>query len=483
MIADVTKRLNQTKSNTVELPSSPLNSFWSQTKKDPEKVNAVTKVLTEENRLTTIEHNFEFLILSAVSVLLTKREIDNIELKKEPETTSDNLAVTKVDNEEPDMVSIMTAMVAGISLLMYGFATNIYKMLMKTGDKLHDSLGNVIGATSNYPNTSVDNDIQNQTQDVRKYTQQQKKTKDQSTEVSLQKEKEYDMRQVKTISGIMSSSSVGNKPKSSVSVVTSVDKDNQMKTIDNQSVRDISIAIDYSEGLGNDPYQGDVKSSTQTGGIFSKIWETLSGGKSRSDDIPDQVKLPSAKRLTDKEVEGISAKPGVDLHEANPVILDRFKKIEKDIGYNLVISSTVSDHRRATGRTDTRHDSGLAVDISFASSPILQSETGRTLVLKAALKEGITGIGFEGNHMHIDLVPGMKAHWGGKIKGPGSGFTPEQERLFGEDPNKIILPPLPPAPTDRNKGNGKQSKSFWQSIESYFGAEEPTQGNKHHAGT
>jgi len=84
--------------------------------------------------------------------------------------------------------------------------------------------------------------------------------------------------------------------------------------------------------------------------------------------------------------------------------------------------------------------------------------------------------------MHIDLVPGMAAHWGGKQRGPGSGFTQEQEKLFKQDRRTIVLPVLPEATPAANR-KPKAHKTLWQSIESYFGADEPSQGNQHHAGT
>ena len=356
-------------------------------------------------------------------------------------------------------------------------------MLTKSSDKLTDSLGNVIVAGDNSLDENLDIGNQNKPKVTRETIRQQ--VNESSPQVSLEKEKEYDMNQVKAASSIMSSNANIPNRKSSIPFITSVDKDNEIKKADIQPNTDISIAIDYSEGYGDEKYQGDIPTPQQSDSIFGRIWDAITG-RTPPKNPSEQVKLPEAKLLSDKEVEGISAKAGVDLREANPSILDKLKKIEKDIGYTLVVSSTVSDHRRSVG-PDRRHDSGLAIDISYNQSPILQTEVGRTLVLKAALKEGITGIGFEGSHMHIDLVPGMKAHWPRNYTGPGNGFTPEQEKLFGMDPSQIALPVIspPPAPPPAgSKGNkSSSSSSWWQSVESYFGAEEPAQGNKHHAGT
>ena len=490
------------------IPNININSFWSKSKKPKEEVEVVTKVLTEENRIASLTHNLSVAILSAVGIFSIAKKIDAVKLQPKIETNPEELTVTKEQNNDIDMGGMIAGIVIAASALIAGFAENIFKMLNKMFVSVNTTLSivmdNVYGTVMSIVGVGVSDRTQTKTSEMSRYEQtstvdQDDKSKTYTVEDKIKDEE----RKVKETASNISSNVGQSKQKNPTPIPVSQQKESDIKRLDASPVpMGAGEQIDYTEGNESGPTVS-VSKNEETTKISrpGKIESGQRGNRNSRSHLPKDEEttkirhsgkiesgpISKVRPLTAQEIEGVSLKKDpsnpVTLHGIDPDIIGAFKRIEKDVGAKFTITGSRDDHRRAVG-PDTRHDSGTALDIGYSRNPILQSNAGRTLVLKAALKEGITGIGFERDHMHIDISaiklkqPKLRNHWG--------TFDPEQQKILkdayaGKMPD---IPPIPTATSSGSKGNKKAtSVGWWQSIESYFGAEEPAQGNKHHAGT
>lgn len=475
------------------IPNININSFWSKSKKPKEEVEVVTKVLTEENRIASLTHNLSIAILSAVGIFSIAKKIDAVKLQPKIETNPEELTVTKEQNNDIDMRGMIAGIVIAASALIAGFAENIFKMLNKMFVTVNTTLSivmdNVYGTVMSIVGVGVSDRTQTKTSEMSRYEQTSTVDHDDKSKTYTVEDKIKDEeRKVKEAASNISSNVGQSKQKNPTPIPVSQQKESDIKRLDASPVpMGAGEQIDYTEGNESGPTMSVSKNEETTKISRSgKIEYGPRGNRNSRSYLPNKP-LPKVRPLTAQEIEGVSLKNDpsnpVTLHGIDPDIIGAFKRIEKDVGVKFTITGSRDDHRRAVG-PDTRHDSGTALDIGYSRNPILQSNAGRTLVLKAALKEGITGIGFERDHMHIDISaiklkqPKLRNHWG--------TFDQEQQKILkdaaaGKMPD---IPPIPTAPSSGSKGNKKAtSVGWWQSIESYFGAEEPAQGNKHHAGT
>jgi hypothetical protein len=457
-----------------------INSFWSNPKREDEQQqkDIVTRLFTDENRIFGLVEKLDASILSAVNIFSISRKIDATELQPVRDTPSP-VEVTPVKEEESDNSGILMAAIGTITFLMAEFANNIYAMVQKMFSTITDSIGTVVSALSKI----ILPTFESMPSDVRRQERQQSGVSDERASKTVEDENEKDERLVRSTATNIAGQTKAPVRRRKTIIEKKIETETSIKRLETTSVdtygSSYAASGDISSSGGhNDDMQAAPKDRANT--TNRGVTKDRTG---RAKEQPEpKVDLGPTRILTEKAAEGLTFKQDpknpVTLNNVRPEIISVFKKIQRDVGQKLVISSTVDDHPKGS----PRHNSGFAIDISYSRSPILQTDAGRTLVLKAALKEGVTGIGFEGDHMHIDLTPGMKAHWGGKTKGSGSGFTREQEQLFSRDPRTIVLPPLPQSPPDRGR-KPPAPRGWWQTIESYFGASEPAQGNRHHAGT
>jgi len=480
------------------IPNVTINSFWSKSKKPKEEVEVVTKVLTEENRISALTHDLGVAILSAVGIFSITKKIDAVKLQPKMETNPEELAVTKEQNDDGDMGGMIAGIVVAASVLIAGFGENIFKMLKKmfvtVETTLSTVMNNVYDTLMSIVNIGVSDRGQTKAANVSQYEQTSNVDQgDKSKPYTVEDERKDDERKVKEAASNISGTAGQTNQKKSAPTLVSQQKESDIKRLDVTSVpMGAGEQIDYTEG---DEYGSTVSVSKNEETTKISLSDKPASGPKRNpnsrSDLPN-MPLPKVRPLTAQEVEGVNLKTDpsnpVTLHGIDPDIIGAFKRIEKDVGAKLIITGARDDHRRAVG-PDTRHDHGTALDIGYSRNPILQSNAGRTLVLKAAIKEGITGIGFERDHMHIDIAaiklkqPKLRNHWG--------TFDQEQQKILsdsyaGKMPDISPISPTPPggSPPGGSKGNkSSSSSSWWQSVESYFGAVEPAQGNKHHAGT
>jgi len=471
MISSITQRLD--KSERAEDRNISIGSFWTNKVPDSKQVDVATRIVTADNRLSSITSNLENIVSVATGVFSISRDLDEIEIKPEK---SDTREVSRVDTPSQTEGGLLLAIIAAVGVMLTELFLKINKLFMKMFDDvskcINDSINTITSSISSVIGIRFDS-----------------KQTDTSSKQSSQKEtivrdvKDNELKNINLTANELSSSGQQNMNKPSV-VQVSPEKEADIKKIEatsSQNDMGAGQSIEYSEN-------GDIQLDTpnrQDAGATSVSRSKGPTGTSRVSRLPNRPlgELPPVRPLTAKEIEGVQLKDDpanpVTLHGVDPDIISAFKRIEQDVGAKLTITGTVDDHRRVRG-PDTRHDSGTALDIGYSRSPILQSEAGRTLVLKAAMKEGISGVGFESDHMHIDIAAiktknkRLRSNW---------GLSSEQKQIVS-DTNAGHMPIVITPQTSRsNKKQSATSGGWWQSIESYFGADEPSQGNQHHTGT
>lgn len=80
-------------------------------------------------------------------------------------------------------------------------------------------------------------------------------------------------------------------------------------------------------------------------------------------------------------------------------MLEKIQAVRDDFGFNMQITSACrcESHNRAVGgEVESRHLSGLAIDVKCNQNGL------RKLLIKAAEKNGVTGIGIGKTFLHFD---------------------------------------------------------------------------------
>lgn len=112
---------------------------------------------------------------------------------------------------------------------------------------------------------------------------------------------------------------------------------------------------------------------------------------------------------------------GADLENVQPVVIDRFKALQNQLGRQFKISSGYRDkdrNARAGGAKGSQHIHGNALDVDVSD----MSEDERVQFLRMASAVGFQGIGVGTNSIHLDV--GRKRAWG-YIRSDGGGPVPD----------------------------------------------------------
>ena len=103
--------------------------------------------------------------------------------------------------------------------------------------------------------------------------------------------------------------------------------------------------------------------------------------------------------------------PGSGEEFMNKEFIQKLDKIRQDVGFPLKINSGVRTkfwNQKVGGVSNSAHLKGFAADISTPNGK------GQKEIAVAALKQGITRIGFGNNFIHLDIDPDKRQNitWG-----------------------------------------------------------------------
>jgi hypothetical protein len=182
-----------------------------------------------------------------------------------------------------------------------------------------------------------------------------------------------------------------------------------------------------------------------------------------------------------------------DLSGIRPDVMDKFARLQGELGVTLAINSGFRDPKRnanAGGAKKSQHMHGSALDIDV--SDMKPSE--RVEVIQKASALGFTGIGVYNNAIHLDVGP--KRYWGpshgkeslptwakatiqmhmagGFARAPESGGTPENAfeaamKIKDDDVRASALSELSKMQQISNAADARQTKAardeLWQLVE------------------
>lgn len=95
-------------------------------------------------------------------------------------------------------------------------------------------------------------------------------------------------------------------------------------------------------------------------------------------------------------------------HQMKPEVVDHLQRMREKLGYPLVLTSAYRCAKHpveAKKAKPGQHNAGTAVDIKFDSS------NQRYNIIKAALEEGATGIGWGNGFIHVDWRDSTPVAW------------------------------------------------------------------------
>jgi len=131
-----------------------------------------------------------------------------------------------------------------------------------------------------------------------------------------------------------------------------------------------------------------------------------------------QEKIPDTNTQSDIKASGgdnttgasLETQPGISLSGVDPSVVSGVESLQQQLGKKLVISSgSRTSSTPGVSGTDP-HQMNKAVDISYKSSNLNESDIKQLTQL--AISAGFTGIGVEGNHLHLDTSHATKTLWG-----------------------------------------------------------------------
>jgi hypothetical protein len=202
--------------------------------------------------------------------------------------------------------------------------------------------------------------------------------------------------------------------------------------------------------------------------------------------------------LTSKDKEGIVTKPGTSVDGVDPQVLSMISVLQKKTGKTL----RITDGKRALGEKAGKmikggsgtnpHVLGKAVDISVRNSKL--SDADQEKISEEALNLGFTGIGAEGDHLHLDIAHKTPMTWGNSPKYNYEGAPQWAKTLLsvhGGRPlgTKVVEKSATPATIIINKNTRVASNdtpannSFpaGPSLDKHFDIHNVPTGQSHHA--
>jgi len=202
--------------------------------------------------------------------------------------------------------------------------------------------------------------------------------------------------------------------------------------------------------------------------------------------------------LTSKDKEGIITKKGISVDGVDPQVLSMISALQKKTNKNLRITSGKRELGAKVGKMTTGgsatnpHVLGKAVDISVTNEKL--SDADQEKISEEALNLGFTGIGAEGDHLHLDTSHKTPMAWG---NAPGYTYegAPQWAKtlisLHGGRPlgTKAVAKSLTPAPIIINKNirvasndtPANRSVPAGPSLDKHFDVHNAPAGQSHHA--
>ena len=162
----------------------------------------------------------------------------------------------------------------------------------------------------------------------------------------------------------------------------------------------------------------------QTADVYQKKWleayeqqqapgaataQTSQGQSTTGAQVAEGTK-PAAPARGDTNATKISTQSGITLEGVDSSVISGLNSIQQGFNKNLVVSSGVRTTPTAGVQGNDPHQQKKAVDISYRSSGIDESDAKKLVQL--ALDNGFTGIGVEGTHLHLDTSHPVKTLWG-----------------------------------------------------------------------
>ena len=111
---------------------------------------------------------------------------------------------------------------------------------------------------------------------------------------------------------------------------------------------------------------------------------------------------------SDVNLNDLDTRPGIDLSDVDPNVISGIKMIQQQFGKKLIITSASRNQPIPGVMGPDAHQMHKAVDISTNGL----NDADLKQLTQLALNMGFTGIGLEGNHLHLDNAHSGKTLWG-----------------------------------------------------------------------
>ena len=201
--------------------------------------------------------------------------------------------------------------------------------------------------------------------------------------------------------------------------------------------------------------------------------------------------------LTSKDKEGIITKKGISVDGVDPQVLSMISALQKKTNKNLRITSGKRELGAKVGKMTTGgsatnpHVLGKAVDISVTNEKL--SDADQEKISEEALNLGFTGIGAEGDHLHLDTSHKTPMTWGNApyTYDGAPQWAKTLISLHGGRPlgTKAVAKSLTPAPIIINKNIRVASNDTpanrcvpaGPSLDNHFDVHNAPAGQSHHA--